>query len=226
MLNQNNPGNIRVGPTKWQGLAAVQSGPFCTFISPQYGIRAMERNLLSYKAQGCDTVRAIISRWSPPSDNNSAAMSGTANTEAYIGAITTALRAAGVIQTDSDEIDLDMVAVALPFCKAMTIHENGSNPWPDSVFLEGLKMAGVVDAQPPLMASNTFKAQVGTGVAVVSAAAAHASQYAPTVKGWADQLGDYAGVPIVQHAITVMLTVGAGLVGLGILSQILKQKAA
>ena len=213
MLSQNNPGNVRVSQVRWQGLAPVQSGPFCTFISPQYGIRAMEKNLLTYQnADGCHTITAIISRWAPPGDNN--------NTTAYISAVS-----ASTGLDPNAEIDVDTVAVALPLCKAITLHENGSNPWPDAVFLEGLKMAGVVDAKVPVLASTSIKAQIGAGVGVVSAGAAHLSQYSPTVKGWTDQLGDYAGVPIVQHAVTVMLTVGAGLVGLGILSQILKQKA-
>jgi hypothetical protein len=85
----------------------------------------------------------------------------------------------------------------------------------------------VADAPPPKLATqHTFQAQVGAGVAVVGAAGAQVAQYAPTVKGWADQLGDFTGAPIIQHAVTVLLTVAGGLTLVGIASQILKQKAA
>jgi len=88
-------------------------------------------------------------------------------------------------------------------------------------------MAGVADAPPkPLAKQNGFQAQVGTGLAVVAAGGAQAAQYAPTVKGWADKLSDYTGSPIIQHAVTIMLTVAGGLTLLGILSAVLKQRTA
>jgi hypothetical protein len=215
-LRNNNPLNLDRTSVVWQGQADDQSSDprFVVFKTPEYGIRAGAKVLLTYQNHdGCKTIRQIIGRFAPPGENNTAA---------YITAICSATG-----YGPDDEINLDTVATMKPFLIGVIIHEEGSNPYTDAQILQGIQMAGVSDAKPPpLMSTNTFKAQVGTGVAVVSAGAAHLSQYAPTVKGWADQLGDYAGVPVVQHAQTVFLTVGAGLVGLGILSQILKQKAA
>jgi len=135
--------------------------------------------------------------------------------------------AAGVGADPDAEIDVDTAAVMLPLVKAIILHENGSNPYPDSVISEGIRLAGVADAKPvPLVAHTGFQAQVGGAAAMVGAGAAQISSYAPTVKGWADQLGSYAGAPLVQHAVTVLLTVAGGLAFLGIVSQILKQKAA
>ena len=118
-------------------------------------------------------------------------------------------------------------SVLLPLVKAIITHENGSNPYPDGLILEGLHMAGVADVKAkPLVKQNTFQAQVGAGVAVVGAGATQAAQYAPTVKGWADQLAGYAGSPVIQHVSTVLLTVAGGLTVLGIAASILKQKAS
>ena len=219
-IRLNNPGDIRKSATQWQGLADSQPDPnFCSFKTPQYGIRAMARNLMNYQAHdNCHTVRQIIARYAPPSENN---------TGAYISAICSALKAAGFSDNPDAEINVDTVDVMKPLIVAIIIHETGSNPYSDAVITEGLRMAGIADAKPPPLATqHTFQTQVGAGVAVVGAAGAHVAQYAPTVKGWADQLGDYAGAPLIQHAVTILLTVAGGLVLLGIASQFLKQKAA
>jgi hypothetical protein len=215
-LRNNNPGNIDRNATRWQGMADDQSGDprFVVFKTPQYGIRAIARLMLTYQNQyGLKTVRALINRWAPPVENN---------TSAYVAAV-----ASGVGVGPDDPIDVDTTEVMLPLVKAIILHENGQNPYPDATILEGLHMAGIADAKPkPLAKQNTFQAQVGAGVAVVGAAGAQVSQYAPTVKGWADKLSDFTGSPIIQHAVTILLTVAGGLTLIGIASQILKQRSA
>jgi hypothetical protein len=47
-----------------------------TFISPEWGLRAIIKILDSYQREGVKTIRGAISRWSPPSDDNP--------TEAYV----------------------------------------------------------------------------------------------------------------------------------------------
>lgn len=69
----NNPGNIEKGQ-QWQGLAAQQPDPrFCTFTDASYGIRAMGKILQSYSGRGLNTIRKIISQWSPQGDPTNAA---------------------------------------------------------------------------------------------------------------------------------------------------------
>ena len=158
-------------------------------------------------------IRGLINRWAPPGENN---------TEAYVAAVASA---AGV--GPDDEIDVDTAAVMTALVKGIIMHENGEQPYTDAQINEGIRLAGVSDAKPaPLVTQHTFQTQVAGGVAVAGAAVGQVSQYAPTVKGWADQLGTYAGAPIVQHVVTVLLTVAGGLAILGIASQVLKQKAA
>lgn len=215
-VRNNNPGNIERNAIKWQGMADDQSSDprFVVFKTPQYGIRAIARLLMNYQSQyALHTVRGLINRWAPPIENN---------TVAYVNAV-----AAGVGVGADDPVDVDTAGVMLPLVKAIILHENGANPYTDSVVMEGIRMAGVADAPPkPLVKKTSFQTQIGTGVAVIGAAGTQAAQYAPTVKSWADKLTDYTGSPIIQHAVTVLLTIAGGLTLLGIVSSILKQRAS
>lgn len=69
-----NPLNIRRTSDKWQGQRDKQSDPeFVQFESSSYGIRAAVKILRTYqKKYGCRTVEDIVSRWAPPSENNTA----------------------------------------------------------------------------------------------------------------------------------------------------------
>ena len=72
-LRNNNPGNIRRTSTAWQGMALEQSDPdFVTFVSPEYGIRAMAKILASYANNGVTKLSDIINRWAPPTENDTA----------------------------------------------------------------------------------------------------------------------------------------------------------
>lgn len=77
-LRNNNPLNIRLSATRWNGMCDVQDDKqFCQFKSMRWGWRAAFLLLYSYYTKhGLKTIRGIISRWAPPADNN--------NTEAYI----------------------------------------------------------------------------------------------------------------------------------------------
>lgn len=76
-----NPLNIRRSSDHWRGLRSTQDDPeFCQFVAPVWGVRAAFRILLSYqKRVGRPlTIREIITRWAPPSENNTAS---------YVGAV-------------------------------------------------------------------------------------------------------------------------------------------
>lgn len=214
-LRNNDPGNIRKSTTKWQGMADSQTDPdFVIFTTPQFGVRALAKTLLAYQNEhGLRTVRGIVSRWAPPSENNTAA---------YIAAV-----AAGVGVEPDDQIDVDTTAVMLPLVKAVITHENGSQPYSDGVLTEGLRSAGISDAPPkPLHQQTSFVAHAAGAVGLAGAAAAKVAEYAPQVKNAADQLSPFAASPMIGHAVTALLTVGGGLTLLGLASQVLKQRAA
>ena len=70
-LRNNNPLNIRLNNTKWQGLAPVQKDKaFFTFVAPEWGYRAALRTLQNYnRVHGLTTIRQWIKRWAPPCEN-------------------------------------------------------------------------------------------------------------------------------------------------------------
>lgn len=206
-----NPGNIDRNATKWQGMAAEQTDPrFIVFKAPVWGIRALAKTLLTYQnTHGLKTVRQIINRWAPPVENN---------TVAYVRAV------AGKIGVRPDEeIDVDQMDVMLPLANAIIAHENAGYAYPEATMREGLRLAGVHDAKPkPLVQQKSFVAQGLTGVAVAGAGVA---EYAPAVKKAADGLSDYTGAPIIQHVVTIMLTIAGLCVVAGMVSAWLKQRA-
>lgn len=70
-IRNNNPANIRHG-SKWQGLSPAQPDTsFCTFVSMEYGVRALICLLRTYyKTYNLRSIRSIISRYAPPSEND------------------------------------------------------------------------------------------------------------------------------------------------------------
>ena len=126
-LRNNNPGNIRKSGDAWLGLAAEQTDDaFFVFEHPVYGIRAMARIFKNYQTRhGLDSIAAIISRWAPPSEND---------TEAYIKSVVrrTGLDAEQVINVESN------LAAILP---AVITHENGVNPYSDELIVAGIAAA-------------------------------------------------------------------------------------
>lgn len=126
-----NPGNIdRVAATHWQGQSADQSGDprFVVFDSPEWGIRAIAKELLTYQTKhACGTIREIINRWAPPVENN---------TKAYIAAVA----------TDCGVAPDDQIAVTDPetmqrLVKAIIEHENGRVIYSDAQIADGVSRA-------------------------------------------------------------------------------------
>ena len=77
-IRNNNPLNIRLNSDKWQGLRTLQEDrEFCQFETMAYGWRAAFVILCKtyYGKYKLKTIRALITRWAPPKENN---------TEAYI----------------------------------------------------------------------------------------------------------------------------------------------
>jgi hypothetical protein len=126
-IRNNNPGNIRLSSTSWQGEAPVQSdGTFVQFISPEYGIRAISKILDTYSiSYGLNTVNDIISRWAPPSENN---------TQAYIQDV------ANYIGVDPNQ-PIDVQANKAGLVAAIIQHENGVQPYDIATLDTGVTMA-------------------------------------------------------------------------------------
>lgn len=155
----NNPGNLRHGQP-WQGLADVQTDPeFCQFVSPAWGFRAMAVLLLGYQDRsGIKTIKDAITRWAPPSENNTAA---------YIDAV---CKNSGFGATDV--LDFHSYNDAYPVLRSITIQEQGSfeGLFSKSQLDVGCIKAGLENA-PRGIASTVVKGIAGVGGAAAAAAA-------------------------------------------------------
>ena len=188
-IRNNNPGNIERGspPTPWQGLATPEEMTpqqaaeprFAVFTAPKWGIRAMARTLISYQDKhGLFTIRGMISRWAPPggSDGN--------HTQAYIDAVA---RAVGV--SADETVDLQKYEVAEPMLKAMIRVENGSQPYPQTVIDEGLKLAGIVPPQKAAVRDAGVIGAVGTAAGGIAVAVPTIIEAAKTAQPVAESIG-------------------------------------
>ena len=123
----NNPFNLEHGPA-WLGLCATQTDlPYLQFMTPEQGITAGFKSLHNQpRLHNLKTVYGIITRYAPPSENDTAA---------YINAICTAL---GV--GEDDVLNLNDNDTLFKFGKAVIIHENGRCIYDDST------LSGCVEA--------------------------------------------------------------------------------
>lgn len=127
-IRNNNPGNLEYSKSNpWSGQTG-DDGRFAKFETPEHGIRALGRNLISYQRQGIDTVNDIINRWAPPEDNN--------NTSAYIEAVCAQL---GV--TPDQTLDASNPDTLKALCAAIIHHENGNQPYSDQQLSTGVSAA-------------------------------------------------------------------------------------
>lgn len=112
-LRNNNPLNIRKNSTQWQGLRDVQTDPaFFQFETMAHGYRAAFKTLDTYRTKhGCRYLADFISRWAPPSEND---------TRAYIRAVA---RHAGL--SDVSQIDTRNERMMCSLVAAMSKVENG-----------------------------------------------------------------------------------------------------
>jgi len=141
-IRNNNPGNIDFNQAAFDrdpwvgeiGLEIHSSPRFTTFDTPEHGIRALCKVLLTYDhhrkgADGSpiDTVQEVIDRWAPPSENN---------TDAYADRVRDTL---GV--EDGEEIDLDHQDTLKTVCTAIIQHENGVQPYSEETIKAGVELA-------------------------------------------------------------------------------------
>lgn len=70
-LRNNNLLNIRLGE-RWQGLRRSQTDKeFCQFVNPAFGFRAAFKIINTYYLKyNLRTLRQLINRWAPPTENN------------------------------------------------------------------------------------------------------------------------------------------------------------
>ncbi|WBF69750.1 internal virion protein D [Shigella phage SFP21A] len=145
-IRNNNIGNIRVSKDQWEG-ATGDDGSFVTFDTPDSGVRALAKNLMSYGRQGYDSIEKIINRWAPPSEND---------TQSYINSV---VAATGIPATQS--LDLTNPDVLASLSEAIGYHETGSRYDPEVYKLgvsRALSGAGGITPKTPPVSANVFDA--------------------------------------------------------------------
>ncbi|AXF40831.1 internal virion protein with endolysin domain [Shigella phage SFPH2] len=145
-IRNNNIGNIRVSKDQWEG-ATGDDGSFVTFDTPDSGVRALAKNLMSYGRQGYDSIEKIINRWAPPSEND---------TQSYIDSV---VAATGIPASQS--IDLTNPDVLASLSEAIGYHETGSRYDPEVYKLgvsRALSGAGGITPKTPPVSANVFDA--------------------------------------------------------------------
>ena len=131
-IRNNNPLNIRRSGDKWQGLRVLQEDrEFSQFSEMKWGWRAAFRLLCHtyYGKYKLRTIRALITRWAPPKEND---------TEVYIRRVTDRIgigsdRELGDPQTHPTQ--WMMIGIA------MAIVENGTTNLDYLSMLKGWEMA-------------------------------------------------------------------------------------
>lgn len=130
----NNPGNLEFrgqrGATPEDG-----SGRFAKFGSAEEGVAALARQLQLYGSRGINTIEKIISKYAPPSENNTAA---------YVNAMVNRL---GVASTK--ELDLNDPATLSGLIQGISKHEAGRSFLSEQQVMTGLTMAGVGSSSQP-----------------------------------------------------------------------------
>ncbi len=166
-----NPGNIDFNErNRWQGQTGREpEGRFAQFDSHENGIRALAALLTTYQDRhGLRSIRGIVSRWAPGSENN---------TEAYIARVS---RLTGF--GPAERLDLHTYGHLRPLVEAIITHELGGQPYAAGVIDEGLRRAGV--PRPVTTAAQAASTGTGRGViagTAVTGAVAVAVQAAPAI---------------------------------------------
>lgn len=112
-LRNNNPGNIRLSSTRYQGEVDSSDSAFKQFKTMAHGYRAMFVLLYTYqKKHKLHTIEAMISRYAPAVENH---------TEAYINAVS---EWSGVPATS--HITATNGDIMVPIVAAMSRAENGA----------------------------------------------------------------------------------------------------
>lgn len=166
-IRNRNPGNIRWGDP-WQGLLPADrrtDDDFCQFVSDTYGIRALAITLITYQDKyGIRTIRGIIRRWAPPSENN---------TDGYVRYVS--LWSGKDADTTLDMHDFEDL---LDIASGIIRMENGKGPleeantwYPEDVMEKALTLAGVERRARSSRSVPVTKETVGaTGTGAVGAA--------------------------------------------------------
>ena len=141
----NNPGNIRLGGSNWDGSVTGNDTEFVTFATPEMGVRAMVKTLHTYQDRyNLSSIREIISRWAPYGEND---------TGGYIDFVSKSM---GVDPDLTLELKKDPVTTK-KLVSAMIQKEggNGSSNYFKNSITKGINLANTTSGAPVTVATIT-----------------------------------------------------------------------
>ena len=126
-IRNNNPGNLVHTSIKWQGKVPKPNngGRFEVFATPEYGVRAMIKDLTS-KIKKHKNIEAIVSRYAPAFENN---------TKAYINVVAKALNVSSKATLLPTKNTLKLLVTS------MAKHETGANYITDELFEKAYRIS-------------------------------------------------------------------------------------
>lgn len=115
-IRLNNPCNLKKTHDHWHGSARLQDNKhFVRFLTPQSGLRAAMKVLLTYEDNyRITTINSIIMRFAPPAENN---------TQSYIDDVSIRMG-----WPPSAFLDLHDDDTLVRLTQAIVMHENGHAP--------------------------------------------------------------------------------------------------
>ena len=132
-LRNNNPGNLnyvgQAGATKESG----SNGRFAVFGTAQAGLDALANQLRIYNARGISTISAIIKKYAPENENNTAAYIDSVSKKLGIGA--------------SDKINFKDPKQMTGMMDAIIRVENSKNPYTTEMLAKAASSAGAIDTK-------------------------------------------------------------------------------
>lgn len=138
-IRNHNPGNILRAGQAWRGLAPDQpDGEFCTFIGPEWGLRALILVLHAYRRRGIVTVRDIIRTYCPPTHTFPDGRTQKQDTAGYVRFVANRL---GV--PEDATINVTSRVVLRLLLPAIVTKENGQQPYGASVFEAAMDLAKI-----------------------------------------------------------------------------------
>ncbi|RQZ27471.1 lytic transglycosylase catalytic [Burkholderia sp. Bp9090] len=150
-IRNNNPGNLNFAR---QVGATLESGPnarFAAFKTPEEGLQALAHQLRLYAQRGINSIRSIISKFAPASENN---------TQAYIANVAKSL---GV--GSEAALNLSDPRIMQSLMGAIIRVENGKNPYSAEQIAaaSGVRAAGAPASAPVSVSQTTTIHVTGSG---------------------------------------------------------------
>lgn len=150
-IRNNNPGNLNYVGQAGAKKEAGPSGRFAVFQTAEDGLRALADQLRRYGQRGINSIKAVISKFAPASENN---------TKAYIGSVSKSLG----VGADA-ALDLNDPRVLQNLMGAIIHVENGKNPYSAEQIAaaSGVRAAGAPTVAPVTVSQNTTIHVSGSG---------------------------------------------------------------